>query len=82
MRDIKQQYSRINNRLYRQYLDYDIDEATYNSRKNAITKAYDRYEKNIARQQGQKAVRGISNYHGAIDHDIQYSRKAYAGNKG
>ena len=82
MRDIKQQYSRINNRLYRQYLDYKIDEATYNSRKKRLDSAYDRYERNIARQQGKSPIRGISNYPGQINHTIQYSQKAYAGTNG
>ena len=82
MRDIKQQYSRIKNRLYRQYLDYQIDENTYNSRQKALDRTYDRYERNIARQQGKPAQRGISNYNGMIDHNIQYSQKAYAGSKG
>lgn len=82
MRDIKQQYSRINNRLYRQYLDYKIDEDTYNSRKKTLDRTYDRYERNIARQQGRTPMRGISNYPGQIDHNIQYSRRAYAGSNG
>ena len=77
MRDIKQQYSRIDNRLYRQYLDYKISEEQYESRKKKLNSTYDRYERNIARQQGKPARRGISNYLGQIDHNIQYSRKAY-----
>lgn len=82
MRDIKQQYSRIKNRLYRQYLDYKIDEKTYDSRQKRLDSTYDRYERNIARSQGKKAVRGISNYPGAINHDVQYSQAAYAGTNG
>lgn len=82
MRDIKQQYSRIDNRLYRQYLDYKISEEQYESRKKKLNSTYDRYERNIARQQGKPARRGISNYPGQIDHNIQYSRKAYAGTNG
>lgn len=82
MQDIKKQYSRIDNKLYRQYLDYDISEEQYRSRKKRLNSAYDRYERNIARQQGKPAKRGISNYPGQIDHNIQYSRKAYAGTNG
>lgn len=82
MRDIKQQYSRIKNRLYRQYLDYKIDEKTYDSRQKRLDSTYDRYERNIARQQGKPAKRGISNYNGQIDHNIQYSQAAYAGSNG
>lgn len=82
MRDIKNQYSRIDNMLYRQYLDYDIDEETYNRRKSRLNSVYDRYERRIARQQGKPAKRGISNYPGAIDHNIKYSKAAYAGSNG
>ena len=82
MRDIKQQYSRIKNRLYQRYIDYGISEEQYNSRQNALDRTYDRYERNIARSQGKKAVRGISNYPGAINHDVQYSQAAYAGTNG
>lgn len=82
MKDIKRQWSRLNNGIYRQYLDGDITKEQYNARNRKIDKAYDRYERNIARQQGQPQRRGISNYPGAIDHNIQYSRKAYAGTNG
>ena len=82
MRDIKQQYSRIKNRLYQRYIDYGISEEQYNSRQKALDRTYDRYERNIARQQGKPAKRGISNYPGAIDHNIKYSRSAYAGSNG
>lgn len=82
MRDIKRQYSHIKNRLYQQYIDYNISAEQYWNRQNKIDRAYDRYERNIARQQGKPAKRGISNYPGQIDHTIQYSRKAYAGTNG
>ena len=82
MNDIMRQYSRIDNRLYRQYLDYQIDQDTYNRRKSRLNRVYDRYERNIARQQGQTPRRGISNYNGAINRNIQYSRSAYAGTNG
>lgn len=82
MNDIKQQYSRISNRLYRQYLDDDISETQFDSRKNKLDRVYDRYERNIARQQGLPAKRGISNDPLKFDDNIRYSRTAYAGSKG
>lgn len=82
MRDIDQQYSRIKNRLYRRYLDYEISKEQYDSRMQQLNRTYDRYERNIARLQGRKPFRGISNYPGALDHNIQYSTKAYAGANG
>lgn len=82
MGDIKRQWSRVTGRIYRSYLDGSISESQYLSRQGKANKAYDRYERNIARQQGKTPMRGISNYPGQIDHDIQYSRKAYAGNNG
>lgn len=50
--DIGRQYSRLYNRLYRDYINYDIDEATFRSRSNILTNAHDTYERNIAVMQG------------------------------
>ena len=47
LREIDQQYSRIDNRLYRQYLDYELSEEEFQNRRRAIQNAYDRYETNI-----------------------------------
>ena len=80
MKDIKQQWSRLNNGIYRQYLDGGITKEQYEARNRRINKAYDRYERKIARQQGKPARRGISNYPGVIDHNVQYSRNTYMGN--
>ena len=49
--DLARQYSRIDNRLYRQYLDYEIDEETFNRRRRAIQDVWDRYETNIMNTQ-------------------------------
>lgn len=82
MNDIKRQYSRIYNRLYRQYLDYDISEEQFNRRRERIVKAYDRYERNIARLQGTPHQgRGAANWPG-FDNNARYSRSAYAGTNG
>ncbi len=81
MSDIRKQYSRIDNKLYRRYLDYDISKEEYDSRKNRINKAYDKYERNIARQQGVSPARGVANYSG-FDNNTKYSRAAYAGSNG
>lgn len=86
MRDIGNQYGRISNRLYDDYINYRIDEDTYNSRKRRINKAFDRYERNIARLQNTRVQgRGASNTPtrlGGIDQDVQYRRPAYAGSNG
>ena len=47
LHEIDDQYSRIDNRLYRQYLDYEISEEEFQSRRRAIQNAYDRYQTNI-----------------------------------
>ena len=86
MNDIGRQYSRIKDSLYRRYLDYGISEKQFNSRQKRIDRAYDRYERNIARIQGTaRQGRGASNYPvslGGTDNTIKYSRQAYAGTKG
>ena len=46
------QFSRIDNRLYRAYLDFEIDEDEFNKRRKQIQDAYDRYEVNMANSQG------------------------------
>lgn len=78
LRDIDEQYSRIDNRLYRQYLDYEIDEDTFNNRRRTIQNAYDRYQTNIVRQTQPGWQRGL-NY--PLDRrllDRRYTRNVYA----
>ena len=52
MKDIMDQYSRIDNQLYRRYLDFEIDEDEYKRRKQKLNDTYDRYEVNMANAQG------------------------------
>ena len=47
LRQIDEQYSRIDNRLYRQYLNYEISEEEFQNRRRAIQNTYDRYQTNI-----------------------------------
>ena len=47
LREIDQQYSRIDNRLYREYINYRMDEDDFFRRRQAIRDAYDRYQTNI-----------------------------------
>ena len=86
MNDIGNQYGRISNRLYSDYINYRIDKQTYDKRKKRIDTAYDRYERNIARLQGtRRQGRGAANYaisQGGIDSNVRYSRSAYAGSNG
>lgn len=77
LRDIDEQYSRIENRLYRQYLDFDIDEDTYKSRMNRINNAYDRYQTNYIREINPNWSRGMS-YPMGFRYDKKVSRKVYA----
>ena len=47
LHEIDDQYSRIDNRLYRRYLDFQIDEDEFENRRRVIQNAYDRYQTNI-----------------------------------
>lgn len=60
LKDIDNQYSRISNRLYRQYLDYEIDEDTYKRRMQSINDAYDRYQTNILQTRIPNWQRGMA----------------------
>ena len=86
MQDIKEQYTRIQSRMYRNYLDNpNTPDDYYDKGMARVNKIYDRYERNIARQQGLEPRRGISNVPtqlGGTDDTIKYSRSAYAGNGG
>ena len=78
LRDIDNQYSRIENRLYRQYLDYDIDEDTYNRRMQTIKNAYDRYQTNYVRAQGATNWRRGMQYPRNLEYDKPVKRSTYA----
>lgn len=62
MRDIMEQFSRIDNKMYREYLDYAMDkrkgeypsgvEDEFMKRRQKIRDIYDRYEVNMANDQG------------------------------
>ena len=81
LRDIDQQYSRIENRLYRQYLDFEIDEDTYNKRMETIRNAYDRYQTNILNtevpgwQRGMAYPKEFSLYNRPIARGVYTRRK-------
>ena len=49
-KDIDEQYSRIKNRAYQAYLDYQID--NYGDLERRLNKAYDTYTANIAKNFG------------------------------
>ena len=85
MKDIMEQYSRIDNQLYRRYLDYEIDEDEYWRRKKKLNDTYDRYEVNMANDQGFPITRhgegggnSSSYYLHNMDLKKKVSRKVYA----
>jgi len=82
LRDIDNQYSRIDNRLYQQYINYEIDEDTFNSRRRQIQNAYDRYQTNIVRNQGAAGWRRGMSYPGNVSewYGSPVSRNIYARN--
>ena len=51
LKEIDDQYSRIDNSLYRRYINYEMDEDDFFRRRQYLRDTYDRYETNIMRTQ-------------------------------
>ena len=78
LKEIDDQYSRIDNRLYRQYLDYEISEEEFQNRRKAIQDAYDRYQTNILRTRVPGWQRGMQYPRPFTEYRKPYPRSVYA----
>jgi hypothetical protein len=78
LRQIDQQYSRIDNRLYREYINYRMDEDDFFRRRQAIRDAYDRYETNIMNTQYPGWERGMAYPRQFRLYDRPIARSVYA----
>ena len=80
LREIDQQYSRIYNRLYRQYLDFEISEEAFWNRRRAIQDAYDRYQTNIMNTEVPGWTRGMGGTRNPALYNRPIARRVYARN--
>lgn len=80
LREIDNQYSRIDNALYRRYIDYEMDEDDFFRRRQAIRDAYDRYQTNIMRTQIPGWERGNAYPRNFSLYDRRIPRSVYARN--
>lgn len=80
LKEIDDQYSRIANRLYRRYLDYEIELDEYDRTKQRLNDIYDRYQTNILRtrvpgwQRGMAYPRPFNEYRKPIPRSV-YAKK-------
>ena len=80
LREIDNQFSRIDNALYRRYINYEMDEDDFFRRRQAIRDAYDRYQVNIMRTQIPGWKRGNAYPRSFGLYDQRIPRSVYARN--